>query len=227
MPRWLAIAILVVTLPASLFYLFVVPMMAATITPISSWFVWFGAFMLAQLFGLVALAALEAAGSFYGFIPRLPKPFTILSKSEHAAKHLHPVGGIMMMFVSYLAFIYAFGVLFAYLSSINHAAFSTKLGGIDAVYFSVVTAATVGYGDVTPDSAFAKALVSAEILISLLYVVLLFSAAATALQRKSVPPAHGDGSPPTAARSQTGSAASIAAPACEPSAPPRADHASV
>lgn len=195
LPRGMRIGALAVFFPASFFYLFVVPMLAATASQLEPWSIGFGAFMLVQLWMLVALLALEAAGSFYGFVPRLPKPFAILGHASTTPEHLPPGGGILMMFVSYLAFIYAYGVLYAFVSSVDPAAFGSSLGGSDAVYFSVITAATVGYGDIAPITGLAKWIVASEILFSLLYVVLLFSAAANALQRKrsTAAPAPADG----------------------------------
>jgi Ion channel len=46
-----------------------------------------------------------------------------------------------------------------------------SLGQLDAVYFSVVTAATVGYGDITPVRPLTKWLVMAEILSGILLLV--------------------------------------------------------
>lgn len=182
--RGMRIGIAAAILPALLFYVFVVPMLAATASQLGPWGVGFGAFMLVQLWMLVALFALEAAGSFYGFVPRLPKPLAILGRASSTLKHLPTSGGILMMFVSYIAFVYAYGVLYAFVASVDLAAFGSSLRGSDAIYFSVITAATVGYGDIAPKTSLAKWIVISEILLSLLYVVLLFSAAANALQRR-------------------------------------------
>jgi len=46
-----------------------------------------------------------------------------------------------------------------------------SLHQLDAVYFSTVTAATVGYGDITPISPLAKSLVMAEIINGILLLV--------------------------------------------------------
>ena len=44
-----------------------------------------------------------------------------------------------------------------------------------AAYFSVVTIATVGYGDIVPVSAWARFMASAEILIGVAYGVFFFA----------------------------------------------------
>lgn len=48
-----------------------------------------------------------------------------------------------------------------------------------AIYFSVVTIATVGYGDITPKSGPSRLLVSLEIVIGVAFTIVLFSIAAT------------------------------------------------
>lgn len=56
-------------------------------------------------------------------------------------------------------------------------AFSTReaLDPIEALYFSIVTFATVGYGDISPMSSLARIVTSAQILISMFYTILIFS----------------------------------------------------
>jgi hypothetical protein len=46
---------------------------------------------------------------------------------------------------------------------------------MDALYFSIVTITTTGFGDISPRSPLAKALVCTEILFGLAYAVLIFS----------------------------------------------------
>ena len=60
-----------------------------------------------------------------------------------------------------------------------------KLSFFNAIYFSVTTIATVGYGDVTPHSVAAKTAVMIEILMGLLYVVFLFSLLADSIRTKA------------------------------------------
>lgn len=80
---------------------------------------------------------------------------------------------------SYLLSVYGFSVAFFFVSLGTPAAFTQRLGLSDALYFSVVTAATVGYGDIAPVAGIARVLVIVEILMSFGYAVFIFSALAT------------------------------------------------
>ena len=55
-------------------------------------------------------------------------------------------------------------------SGINHAAGSSR---VDLVYFSVVTITTLGYGDISPLSPFARMLAAVESLVGQLYLAVL------------------------------------------------------
>jgi voltage-gated potassium channel Kch len=76
---------------------------------------------------------------------------------------------------SYLLTIYWFALAFAFLSHFDERAFNVALPLPTALYFSVVTIATVGFGDVLALSATARALVVAEILTGLMYAVFVFA----------------------------------------------------
>ena len=82
------------------------------------------------------------------------------------------------MFLSYALAVYAFGVAYIFISGLDQESFSTghNLSFVDGLYFSVITAATVGYGDIVPKSNAAKIIVMIEVIVSLLYVVLLKAA---------------------------------------------------
>jgi hypothetical protein len=54
-------------------------------------------------------------------------------------------------------------------------AFSAELHLGDALYFSIVTMTTTGYGDIVPRSGWAKFVVSVQIIFGFLYTVLFFS----------------------------------------------------
>ena len=59
------------------------------------------------------------------------------------------------------------------LSKENANAFNTRLDILDCLYFSVISAATVGYGDIAPVSHFAKIVVMAEVGVGWLFSLLV------------------------------------------------------
>lgn len=85
--------------------------------------------------------------------------------------------------LSYFWTVYGFAIAYTFLSMANTKSFNVgALGIFDATYFSLTTAATVGYGDIVPISAAARSLVMAEIVLDLVYVVFFFSVLASAVR---------------------------------------------
>jgi Ion channel len=134
----------------------------------------FAALIYIQLWLATGVYAMRAAAAFYGLTP--PRIFFNFDFNRNA-----PRGWIVvvLMFLSYALTVYGFGIAYIYLSSFDPSAFNKQVGITDGMYFSVVTAATVGYGDIFPISHAAKVLTILEIAVSLLYVVLLFSVASS------------------------------------------------
>jgi hypothetical protein len=88
--------------------------------------------------------------------------------------------------IGYLLMVYLLAVLYRMASILDsHAYFvNGTLGSLsffDAFYFSVTTASTVGFGDITPASVWAKSLVMVEIILSLAYAAFLLSVGAARL----------------------------------------------
>jgi hypothetical protein len=80
------------------------------------------------------------------------------------------------IFFNFIEVCFEYAVIYSYYSFINRAFFSRQLQGrIDAIYFSFITASTVGYGDVVPFDWFCKIIVISQILVSLLFLTLFFS----------------------------------------------------
>ncbi len=93
--------------------------------------------------------------------------------------------------IGYLLVVYLFAVLFRTASILDSRAYFVNgtLGSLsffNAFYFSVTTASTVGFGDITPASVWAKSLVMAEILLSLAYAAFLVSVGAARLMDRKV-----------------------------------------
>jgi len=72
-----------------------------------------------------------------------------------------------------LILIFSFAAVFYSLSRLHPNTFSSKLTILDSIYFSFITIATVGYGDINPVSNTAKVLVILEILLGLLYMLFI------------------------------------------------------
>jgi hypothetical protein len=76
---------------------------------------------------------------------------------------------------AYAVAIVCFSVLYVYVVRRDPEAFSEVLRLGNAIYFSVVTMTTTGYGDISPRSGAARFLVSIQILFGFFYNVLFFS----------------------------------------------------
>ena len=86
---------------------------------------------------------------------------------------------------SYGMTIYIFSVIFLLVSNYDGHAFAPAIESLGtAAYFSVVTIATVGYGDIQPVSGWARFMASAEILIGVAYTVFFFSVIAGFLRER-------------------------------------------
>lgn len=87
-----------------------------------------------------------------------------------------PIWRILLdVIASYCLAIFCFSVLYVYLVRRDQDAFSEVLKLGNAIYFSIVTLTTTGYGDISPKSGWARFLVSIQILFGFFYNVLFFS----------------------------------------------------
>jgi hypothetical protein len=98
-----------------------------------------------------------------------------------------PIWQILLdVIAAYSLAIFCFSVLYVYLVRRDEGAFSEALKLSSAIYFSIVTMTTTGYGDISPKSGWARSLVSVQILFGFFYNVLFFSIfAGLAGRRKS------------------------------------------
>lgn len=76
---------------------------------------------------------------------------------------------------AYVLAAFCFSVLYVYLVRQDANAFSVELNLGNALYFSIVSMTTTGYGDISPKSGWAKFVVCLQILFGFLYNVLFFS----------------------------------------------------
>jgi hypothetical protein len=85
---------------------------------------------------------------------------------------------------AYVLAAFCFSVLYVYLVRLDPNAFSAELNLGNALYFSIVSMTTTGYGDISPRSGPAKFIVCLQILFGFLYNVLFFSIFAGLAGRK-------------------------------------------
>ena len=91
--------------------------------------------------------------------------------------------------MSYVVTCLSFAIIYVVIFDRNAHAFSLSrdvASGLDlgaAVYFSVITITTTGYGDIAPVSGLARAAVCWEVATGLLYQVFVFSLVASLISR--------------------------------------------
>ena len=125
-----------------------------------------------------------SAAHLYGFQRRSLFMFRMSEKFRNVEEiRRWRLASILLCLISYIFTIYGFGIAFLFMSRINPNAFN--IGELDlftAIYFSMITAATVGYGDIIPISRGARSFVIAEIIMSLVYVIFFFSVLSGAIK---------------------------------------------
>jgi hypothetical protein len=99
---------------------------------------------------------------------------------------------IEALIVAIPTFIVVYAGTYANISSAFPGSFTQPLDKTAALYFTIVTLGTVGYGDIAPVSAGARLTVSSQVMLDLvliaLVVRLLATAAKRSLDRRSEPP---------------------------------------
>lgn len=83
-----------------------------------------------------------------------------------------------------LMFLCLFALLYASMSTTDPSAFTEPLSKVDALYFTTVTFATVGFGDITPVSQLARAVVTVQMIAGLGALVLVAKVAFFAAGRR-------------------------------------------
>jgi Ion channel len=78
---------------------------------------------------------------------------------------------MLLLFFNYLEIIFAFGVLYFCGNYLNH----PFNNWFDAIYFSIVTSSSIGYGDYYPITTYGKFLVSLQAMLFLFFLVLFLN----------------------------------------------------
>lgn len=104
-------------------------------------------------------------------------------------KHVSYIRSLILTFLNYIEVCLFFAVLYSYIDysniDTNNPGFivnsslpltaNNHLTSIEAIYFSFVTAATIGYGDITPKDPLIMKIVILQILISLFFVIVFLT----------------------------------------------------
>jgi hypothetical protein len=97
----------------------------------------------------------------------------------NAAGARRPSEIVLCALASYVLSIYSFALAYTYITSqaVTHHFVTNQHAAnlLTFVYFSIITMATVGFGDITPATDLAKILVSIEVLVGVAYQVFFFS----------------------------------------------------
>jgi hypothetical protein len=83
-----------------------------------------------------------------------------------------------------LVFLVGFALTYASLSAVDPENFSEPLNRLDAFYFTVTVAATVGFGDITPITSLARLIVTIQMVIGLTLIGVLFRVVAGIAERR-------------------------------------------
>lgn len=87
---------------------------------------------------------------------------------------------MLLLFFNYLEIVLAYAVLYSCGNNLN----KPFLHWSDAVYFSIITSSSIGYGDFYPVTTYGKFLVSTQALLFLFFVVLFLNFFSTQIKSK-------------------------------------------
>ena len=87
---------------------------------------------------------------------------------------------MLLLFLNYVEVVFSFAALYSCGNYLNKPLES----GFDAIYFSIITSSSIGYGDFHPVTSFGKILVSLQALLFLFFVVLFLNFFSTKIKSK-------------------------------------------
>lgn len=105
---------------------------------------------------------------------------TLIFASDLFAKPRSYKRSMLLLFFNYLEIVFGFAVLYSTGNYLNQA-FNHWF---DAIYFSMVTSSTIGFGDLYPVQTFGKLLVMIQSLLVLMFVVLFLNFYSTKIDSK-------------------------------------------
>ena len=194
------------TTAASLICLFVYPALVAVESVPTNWMlVVFAGFMYLQLWMLFLVFGYESIAKLYGVRKRPFVPRVMLRASSRIGRMTWPtvrnrvrtagrerrrlIGAIVLGGVSYILAVYGYALIYSFISHKVPASFNeTGLSLITSVYFSLITIATVGYGDIAPKTDLARIVAMSEIVLGLCYTIFFFAIVASVLREGKTKP---------------------------------------
>jgi Ion channel len=105
---------------------------------------------------------------------------TLIFASDLFSKPRSYRRSMLMLFFNYLEIVFAYAVFYSCGNYLN----KTFQNWFDAVYFSVITSSSIGYGDFYPVATIGKFLVSTQALLFLFFIVLFLNFFSTKVKNK-------------------------------------------
>lgn len=105
---------------------------------------------------------------------------TLIFASDTFSKPRSYRRSMLLLFFNYLEIVFAYAVLYTCGNYLNKPFFHW----FDAIYFSIITSSSIGYGDYYPTTTYGKFLVSSQALLFLFFVVLFLNFFSTKIKGK-------------------------------------------
>lgn len=105
---------------------------------------------------------------------------TLIFASDLFSKPRSYKRSILLLFLNYLEIVFAYAVLYSRGNYLN----KPFENWFDAIYFSVITSSSIGYGDMHPITTIGKILVSTQALLFLFFVVMFLNFFSTKIKGK-------------------------------------------
>jgi hypothetical protein len=118
--------------------------------------------------------------SFYFVIETIVYNLSTIFNSENFFKPKSYKRKIILLFINYVEINFGFAVIYLANTLLNTSCKNYS----DAIYFSFITSATVGFGDIYPISAFGKQLASIQTINFIIFTVILLSFFASKIVNK-------------------------------------------
>jgi voltage-gated potassium channel Kch len=101
---------------------------------------------------------------------------SLIFLGDASRESISPRRSLLLLFLNFFEIVFQFALIYGHFGALYDDFFSVPVkSGMDAVYFSFVTAATVGYGDVVPIADLCKQFVIVQITLTFVFVALFMN----------------------------------------------------